>query len=165
MDTAEAPEMYSTFIAGLQHGMGLPQEGIPAAIGSDLEQHLWLLWLCYAYLNFRKDLENVDSGAQHVVSRWMKNLEAEYGDPFAEAGTAMEATETQQSETVEPEAQPFLTIVRSAASALPDSLWNADAWRSDFILDWGLRIARSEGMMMRTSEESVNYVLYLDPSE
>jgi len=163
--SAETHDMYASFMLGLQHAVGFSQEKISTVAGSEFEQHIWLLWLCFAYIDYRRQREDSKNSIIHHSYSWMKDLEAEYGDPFADSENAMEGTGTRQEQVVDVEAQPFLSIVQTAAEALPDSLWCAEAWRSDFVLDWGLRIARSEGMMMRIADNDVRYVVYLDCDE
>lgn len=77
------------------------------------------------------------------------------------------------------EVAPYLALIGSAADNLPGSLWTHSGWTADFMLDWGVRIAKSQGMHMNvgaqnsgddddySSEEEgdVRYVVYLHVEE
>lgn len=128
------------FTTGIKSALGI--DDLADVRGSDLEQHLWVLYLCFVHLLPR---------SAGLVAKQLEALEAEYGLPVDE-----------EEEAEDPEGTSFLGIVeRAVAHVGDDSAWRAGRWTSSFVLDWGLRIARSQGMQMRIAEGDVRYVVYL----
>jgi hypothetical protein len=85
---------------------------------------------------------------------WMRSLEAEYGSPLAE-------TSEGDDEEADEDAADHLQRVKKAAMFLPGSVWTSPAWTSDFVLDWGMRLTKSQGTYMDVGDEDMRYVLYL----
>ena len=142
-------------------GVGLEGADVDTLGASDAEQRIWVLLACY--LTLCASSTEDEQGAGSLVGRWAKSLEAEYGEPFPAGADEDEEVRAGQDRAPEPESEPFLHVVRSANEKVGDagSLWRSKRWTSDFVLDWGLRIVRSQGMLMRVVEGDVRYVIYL----
>jgi hypothetical protein len=122
--------------------------------GSEHEEYLWTILLCFLYLAHTTQPSTPTSG---LTSKWIQSLIEEYGEPDLHAGTPDEETDEEAAE--------YLDHVKKAAMFLPGSLWTNPAWTADFVLDFGMRISKSQGTYMDIGDEEVGedlrYVVYL----
>lgn len=167
----DAPAIHKSFMSGVKYCTGTTK--LRKLRGTEQEEHLWTIWLCFAYLHYRDG----DGGVNGLLGRWMRSLEAEYGDPLASSAGAADQGEGKEGEVTEEEedeeegeeeeeevdedAAVYLEQVKKAAMFLPGSVWTSRAWTSDFVLDWGMRIAKSQGTYMDVGDDDLRYVVYL----
>jgi len=124
-------------------GVGLGESDLEGIRGGPVEQRIWVLWVCYVTIL-------AGEGREGLLSRWIASLGEEYGEPFDEEGED------------EDEAAPFMRVVKGAAEdSGEDSVWRSRHWSSGFVLDWGMRVVTSQGMMMRIAGGDVRFVVYL----
>ena len=122
--------------------------------GSEHEEYLWTIFLCFIYLACTSPPTTANPG---LISRWMQSLIDEYGKPELSAGEPDEETEEEAAE--------YLDRVKKAAMFLPGSPWTSPAWTADFVLDFGMRISKTQGTYMDIGDEEagedLRYVVYL----
>lgn len=143
----ERPDDCSVFLAGIKAAYGTRK--LKKFRGTEQEEVIWVLFINFLALSSFPDGES-------MVAKWRARLEDEYGAPqLGEKGGEGEP---------DPDAAEYLDAVETAAAAVPGSLWSNGAWDSDFVLDWGVRILKSQGTMMDVGEgeeDDVRYVMYL----
>lgn len=144
------------FTKGIEHAFDVP--AISAVWGTGIEQQLWILYLCYAMVVvFQTTTGPEGVAADSVLRAQMVSLVREYGDGQLEISE-------EDADSSDPEGQALIGVVRRAAASVTgedNSAWRSKWWTCSFILDWGLRIATSQGMQMRLSDDAVRHVLYL----
>lgn len=148
-----APDAHKAFMSGLKYCAGTTK--FRKIRDSNQEEVLWGVLLCFMYLHYR-DIQAGAAGASSVLCSWMRSLETEYGSPLPEGGAAAEA-----EEKVDEEAAEYISRVKKAAMFLPGSIWTSPAWTSDFVLDWGMRLTKSQGTYMEVGQGDVRFVVYL----
>ncbi|KAG9681534.1 SET domain-containing protein, partial [Aureobasidium melanogenum] len=148
----EMPAAHKSFMSGVKYVTGTTK--LRKLRGSEHEEYLWTILLCFIYLAYTSQPATETPG---LISRWMQSLIDEYGEPELTAGEA--------DEEADEEAAEYLDRVKKAAMFLPGSPWTNAAWTSDFVLDFGMRISKSQGTYMDIGDEEVGedlrYVVYL----
>ncbi|KAF2220811.1 hypothetical protein BDZ85DRAFT_20038 [Elsinoe ampelina] len=162
-----APARHEQLITGIIAAFSL--NDIADIRGSELEQHVWVLYLCAALIAAQTAVattrDNPDGqSTRELLPLQMKTLSDEYdGDQFLAVVPASDSDDDQN----DPEGRYFMKLVGKAASdvvagdARATNVWRSPLWSTSFILDWGLRITRSQGMNMRLADDDVRYVVYL----
>jgi len=147
----EMPAVHKSFMSGVKYVTGTSK--LRKLRGSEHEEYLWTILLCFLYLACTSQ-----PAAPGLISQWIQSLVAEYGEPD------LQASPSDDDETDE-EAAEYLDRVKKAAMFLPGSLWTSEAWTADFVLDFGMRISKSQGTYMDIGDEEVGedvrYVVYL----
>jgi hypothetical protein len=148
----ELPAAHKSFMSGVKYVTGTTK--LRKLRGSEHEEYLWTILLCFLYLAHTTQPSTPTSG---LTSKWIQSLIEEYGEPDLHAGTPDEETDEEAAE--------YLDHVKKAAMFLPGSLWTNPAWTADFVLDFGMRISKSQGTYMDIGDEEVGedlrYVVYL----
>jgi len=150
----EAGDAWVQFATGI---FGSDREDGKVFRGSPLERDtIWVLWVCYITILADAERTAEPYCKQGLIARWVAALRIEYGEPFAE------------DEGEEEEAVRLLGAAGGAAVRTDrhdgrdgDSVWRSRRWNSAFVLDWGMRVVQSQGMMMRCGEDDVRFVVYL----
>jgi hypothetical protein len=148
----ESPAAHKSFMSGVKYVTGTTK--LRKLRGSEHEEYLWTILLCFIYLAHTTQPSTLTSG---LTAKWMQSLIEEYGEPDLPAETPDEETDEEAAE--------YLDRVKKAAMFLPGSLWTNPAWTADFVLDFGMRISKSQGTYMDIGDEDVGedlrYVVYL----
>ncbi|KAH0284493.1 SET domain-containing protein [Aureobasidium namibiae CBS 147.97] len=147
----EMPAAHKSFMSGVKYVTGTTK--LRRLRGSEHEEYLWTILLCFLYLACTSQ-----TAAPGLISQWIQSLVAEYGEPDLQASTS-------DDDETDEEAAEYLDRVKKAAMFLPGSLWTSEAWSADFVLDFGMRISKSQGTYMDIGDEEVGedvrYVVYL----
>ena len=147
----EMPAAHKSFMSGVKYVTGTTK--LRKLRGSEHEKYFWTILLCFLYL-----AHTSQPAAPGLISQWMQSLIAEYGEPDLGV-SAPDDDETDE------DAAEYLDRVKKAAMFLPGSLWTSEAWTADFVLDFGMRISKSQGTYMDIGDEEVGedvrYVVYL----
>ncbi|KAF4554924.1 SET domain-containing protein 1 [Elsinoe fawcettii] len=162
---AATPAQHEQFITGILAAFSI--EAVAQLRGSDLEQHVWVLYLCAAFISCRSivfgSLEELARSETGLLPLQVRSLSDEYeGHQYTSPVPA--GSDDDQGD---PEGRVFMDLVAKAAAAVvagdarATNIWRSPLWSNSFVLDWGLRIARSQGMHMRLADDDVRYVLYL----
>ncbi|TKX18134.1 putative ribosomal lysine N-methyltransferase set10 [Elsinoe australis] len=163
---ASAPVHHEQFVSGILSNYQI--DDISALRGSEVEQHVWVLFLCAALISLASNIAGSDSKSREserdMLLLQVQSLSNEYGgDQYL-----MAAEDTQMGDNgQDPEGRAFMGMVGKAAAAVgtgneyATNIWKSSLWSCDLLLDWGLRIARSQGMNMRIADNDVRYVVYL----
>ena len=107
------------------------------------EEDAWVLLLCYAWL------WTSSNPSEEIVKAHLDELEAEYHGESLVMGVS-DSVEGEASD----EAGDLMSVVKTAAERLPQSIWADDRWSERFIAGFGGRALRNESfMMMVTSAE------------
>lgn len=150
----EAPDAHKAFMAGVKYCAGTTK--LRKLRGTDQEEFMWTIFLCFIYLHYRK-IEATPAGSlgsDSILRNWMRSLENEYGEPLAADGA-------EADEDADEDAAEYLNRVKKAAMFMPGSLWKSPEWTSDFVLDWGMRLTKSQGTYMDVGDDDMRYVMYL----
>ncbi|KAL1297291.1 hypothetical protein AAFC00_004846 [Neodothiora populina] len=147
----EAPVAHKAFMGGVKYCAGTTK--LRKLRGTDQEEFMWTILLCFMYLHYRKCVANGETNDNSILWKWMRNLESEYGAPVIEADAA--------EEEADEDAAVYLDRVKKAAMFLPGSVWKSSFWTRDFVLDWGMRLTKSQGTYMDVGDEDMRYVMYL----
>lgn len=150
----EAPDAHKAFMSGVKYCTGTTK--LRKLRGTEQEEFMWTILLCFAYLHSQKTKAAADANKNGILSNWMRSLEAEYGSPLPEEGAEVEV-----DEVADEDAEEYLGRVKKAAMFLPGSIWTSPAWTGDFVLDWGVRLVKSQGTYMEVDEGDMRYVVYL----
>ncbi|CAD0097751.1 unnamed protein product [Aureobasidium mustum] len=146
------PAAHKSFMAGVKYVTGTTK--LRKLRGSEHEEYLWTILLCFIYLAYTSQPDTASPG---LIGRWMQSLVDEYGEPELTAGDPDEETDEEAAE--------YLDRVKKAAMFLPGSPWTNAAWTADFVLDFGMRISKSQGTYMDIGDEEIGedlrYVVYL----
>ncbi|PNS16561.1 Ribosomal lysine N-methyltransferase 4 [Sphaceloma murrayae] len=163
---AQYPKQHQAFVSGIMNGYSITE--LSDLWGSEVEQHVWVLLVCAALItcsgtNGETEIQGLVEGRSLLLSQ-VRSLVNEYdGEQYIQPAPASHM----DIDGADEEAASFFRIVMKARSAGSggdenlNNLWLSRLWTSDLILDWGLRIARSQGMNMRMANGEVRYVLYL----
>ncbi|KAI5197204.1 SET domain-containing protein [Aureobasidium subglaciale] len=147
----EMPAAHKSFMSGVKYVTGTTK--LRKLRGSEHEEYLWTILLCYLYL---AHTSQPSTSNPSLIANWIQSLVDEYGEPALQAGEPDEETDEDAAE--------YLDRVKKAAMFLPGSLWTDAAWTADFVLDFGMRISKSQGTYMDIGEEDdedLRYVVYL----
>ncbi|KAI5254280.1 SET domain-containing protein [Aureobasidium subglaciale] len=147
----EIPAAHKSFMSGVKYVTGTTK--LRKLRGSEHEEYLWTILLCYLYL---AQSSQPSTSSPSLIGKWIQSLVDEYGEPDIQAGEPDEETDEEAAE--------YLNRVKKAAMFLPGSLWTNPAWTADFVLDFGMRISKSQGTYMDIGEEGdedLRYVVYL----
>jgi hypothetical protein len=173
----EMPTAHQSFMSGVKYVAGTTK--LRKLRGSDHEEYLWIIFVCFVYLACTLLPREGMLGEQSLLtSRWMHALVEEYGQPELQTRASAAAAaitnddddddEEEEKEEEEEEAAEYLDRVKKAAMFLPGSLWTNVAWTPDFVLDFGMRVCKSQGTYMDfgvaaadDQKEDVRYVVYL----
>ncbi|KAF2153945.1 SET domain-containing protein [Myriangium duriaei CBS 260.36] len=152
---AEHEKYHEQFLAGVMAGFGV--NDLADTRGTNVEQQIWVLYLCFTLVLIAQGMTETQQGG--LVNRQVISLLHEY------SGGQLEVPDIDE-DADDPEGQAFLNAVKRAAAAVSvpggeSNIWSSELWSCSFILDWGLRIARSQGMQMRVADNDVRYVVYL----
>ncbi|GAB7342999.1 hypothetical protein MBLNU457_g1095t2 [Dothideomycetes sp. NU457] len=150
----EAPAAWDQFATGI---FGSDRQDGKVFRGTPLERDtIWILWICYITILADPERTVEPSCKEGLIVRWVNALREEYGEPFVE------------DEGEEEDAVRLLGAADGAAVRTDvhdgrdkDSVWRSPRWNSAFVLDWGMRVVQSQGMMMRCGEDDVRFVVYL----
>lgn len=178
----EAPEAWREIYAGMKWIAGTGK--MKKLRGSEREGEVWGVLLCFVYLyveGLRKEQQGGNEAEEEegMLEKWVRGLETEYGRPSLSGSRAENENGDEEmgdghgtdAGVAEEEAGPTLASIKKAASNLPGSLWTSPAWTADFLLDWGVRIAKSQGTYMdvghadEEAEEDVRFVVHLHVKE
>lgn len=151
----EAPEAHKAFMGGLKYCAGTTK--LRKLRGTEQEEFMWTVFLCFIYLHYRHADAGRRFGPDAILGKWMHSLEAEYGVPFDELGAGANAGDDES----DGEAAEYLERVKKAAMFLPGSAWKSSDWTSDYVLDWGVRLTKSQGTYMEVGDGDMRYVMYL----
>ena len=146
---------YTQFTEGVSSALGI--SSLSQIRGTAYEQQVWVLYICFALIAVSRAATEVSRG--NTVVEQVVSLLNEYSDGHLEVSDIDE-------DKGDPEGEAFLKMVQQAAASVPaedtvPNIWQSELWTCSFILDWGLRIVRSQGMQMRVEEGDVRYVVYL----
>jgi hypothetical protein len=148
----EMPAAHKSFMSGVKYVTGTTK--LRKLRGSEHEEYLWTILLCFIYLAHST---SSSSPTPSLTSQWMLSLVDEYGTPNLQASNPDEEQDEEATE--------YLDRVKKAAMFLPGSLWTSEAWTADFVLDFGMRISKSQGTYMDIGDEEVGedvrFVVYL----
>lgn len=148
--STEAPDLHKSFLAGLRYALGTSK--LHKFRGTEHEEQIFTILLCFLYLAFTTQPESCSQTG--LLAGWIKALVEEYGMPEFE----------EDEDEGDEEAGEYLERVRRAATFLPGSVWSSELWREGFVLDFGVRVTKSQGTYMDVGsedEEDVRYVVYL----
>ncbi|GAB7352361.1 hypothetical protein MBLNU459_g2800t1 [Dothideomycetes sp. NU459] len=172
----EAPEAHGEFLAGLKSLAGTGK--LRKLRGTEAEEEVWAILLCFVHLHVVALQQAQVAGSdgdedeeEGMLEKWKRSLEVEYGAPAIHDD---DSSPPMGAEDGDEDAAEYLDRVKAAGKSLPGSLWTSPAWTAEFVLDWGVRIAKSQGMFMDVSEDDadeeqgdgdVRYVVYLHVEE
>ncbi|GAM87928.1 hypothetical protein ANO11243_059560 [Dothideomycetidae sp. 11243] len=141
--STDSPASHKDFIHGITAGFGLTD--LAETRGTPIEQQIWVLYICFALIAVSSSSSQQPKDS--LLNRQVVSLLDEYSN-----GELQLPAEDEDAD--DPEGQAFLAVVAKAAAASGEenSIWRSRLWSCSFVLDWGLRIARSQGMQMRVDE-------------